>query len=147
MNSNIKPAYRAPVMAVLNPISQSPATVVTGYVSMSMFQNILALLQVGVLGSGATVDAKLVQATDSSGTSAKDIAGKAITQLTQAGTDANKQVEINCSADELDVANGFTHVALSVTSGSTASLISAAVLGFDARYEPATDATTVDEII
>ena len=86
------------------------------------------------------------QATDSSGTSAKDITGKAITQLVKATND-NDQAMINCRADELDVANGFTHVALSVTVGTAASIYAAQVLGFYARYQPADHVASVQEVI
>lgn len=144
---NAKPSARATVAAVLNPVSQAAATVTTGWVSMATYDAVLALLQVGALGASGTVDAKLQQASDSGGTGAKDITGKAITQLTKAGTDDNKQVAINCRSDELDVAGGFTHVRLSVTVGTAASLISAVILGMDARYQPATAATTVDEVV
>jgi hypothetical protein len=37
----------------------------------------IAVIKTGVLGASATVDAKLQQATDSSGTGVKDITGKA----------------------------------------------------------------------
>jgi hypothetical protein len=63
----------------------------------------MAIVGVGVLGSSATVDAKLQQATDSSGTGVKDISGKAITQFTKVGTDDAKQTLINLKQDDLDV--------------------------------------------
>jgi len=144
---NVKASDRATVAAVLDPVSQAAGTVTTGWVSMATFSRILAILQVGALGASATVDAKLQQAVDSSGTSAKDISGKSITQLTKAGTDDNKQVMVNCEAAELDVANSFNYVRLSVTVATAACLINALVIGFDARYQPATQKTTVDEVI
>lgn len=146
-SENVRPSDRAVLVAKLDPVSQAAATVTTGWVSMATFARILAVLQVGVLGASATVDAKMQQATDSGGTGVKDITGRAITQLTKAGTDDNKQVLINVKDTDLDVANAFTHVRLSVTVATAASLISAALFGFDARYAPADDATTVDEVI
>lgn len=144
---NVKGSDKATVVAILDPVSQSAATVTTGWVSMATFFQLLFILQVGALGSSATVDAKLQQASDSSGTGAKDITGKGITQLTKAGTDDNKQVLINCKQDDLDLANSFTHVRLSVTVATAACLISAVGLGLDARYQPATQKTTVDEVV
>lgn len=145
---NTKPSSRAVVAAVLNPISQGAGTVTTGWVSMATYDAILAILQVGVLGASGTVDAKIEQATSSGGAGAKDLSpARSITQLTKAGTDDNKQVSVNVRSDELDVANGFAYVRLSVTVGTAASLISAVVLGFDARYQPATAATTLDEVV
>ncbi len=134
-NPNIKPSSLVDVAAVINPVSQGVATVTTGWVSMALRDAVLALVQTGVLGASATVDAKLQQATDSGGTGAKDITGKAVTQLVKASND-NNQVLINCRSDELDIANGFAFVRLSITVGTAASLISAALLGFNARYAP-----------
>ena len=137
MNTNTKGSEDVALLAVLNPISQSAATVVTGWVSVANFQKFLAILDVGVMASTSTIDAKLRQATDSSGTSAKDITGKAITQLTQAGGNGNQQVMINLRSEDLDGTNGFTYFALSVTVGTAASLIAAQVLGLNPRYSPA----------
>ena len=83
------------------------------------------------------------------GTGAKDITGKAITQLTQAGTDSNKQAIINLHRDELDLANSYTHVRLSHTVATATSDSAAILLGFDPRYNTASDndAATVDEIV
>jgi hypothetical protein len=102
-----------------------------------------------LLGASATVDAKLQQATDSSGTGVKDISGKAITQFTKVGTDDAKQTLINLKQDDLDVANSFNYFRLSITGGTAASLVTGYVLGMDPRYGPATDfdATTVDEVV
>ena len=54
---------------------------------------------------------------------------------------------INLRDDELDVTNGFSYVRLSLTVGTAASLISAMLLGFNARYQPATQATSVDQTV
>jgi hypothetical protein len=66
-------------------------TVTTGWVDDGQVQRSGADLQTGVLGAAATVDAKLQQATSAAGAGAKDIAGKAITQIVKATGD-NKQV-------------------------------------------------------
>jgi hypothetical protein len=97
---------------------------------------LLALIQSGVLGTGATLDAKLQQATDASGTGAKDVTGKAITQLTQAGSGSAKQAIINLRPEDLDVNNGYAYVRLSVTVGVAASLTAAQLLGFNPRFAP-----------
>lgn len=137
------------ILGTLDPVSQGAATVVSDWCPMAEFDRILAILSVGVLGTSATVDAKLRQATDASGTGAKDITGKAITQLTQAGTDANKQVLIEARACELDLDNSFNHVALSVTVATAACLINATLMGGKCRYDDASqfDLASVDEIV
>lgn len=147
MNSNILPSDRVRLMGVVDPDANAAATYTTDWVSLADFNSVMAVVFAGDLGASATIDAKLEQATDSSGTGAKDVTSKAITQLTKAGSDDNKQAIINCRSEELDVANSFTHVRLSVTVGTATSDCSAAIFGLDARYEPVADATTVDEIV
>lgn len=144
-----KPSEQAALLGTLDPVSQGAGTVVSDWVDAGKFKKIMAILAVGTLGASATVDAKLRQATDSSGTGAKDISGTSITQLTKAGSDDNKQVIINCDAAELDVAGGFSYVAISVTVATAASLIAAILLGFEPRYAPASDndLASVDEIV
>lgn len=148
-NHNLLPSDRVGIVGRINPISQSAATVTSGWVSMKDWRSILAILMVGALGASATVDAKLQQATDSSGSGAKDITGKAITQLTKAGSDDNKQVAINLRQNEMDFNNGFTHARLSVTVATADCLIAADILGLDKVAGIATDSdlATVDEVV
>jgi hypothetical protein len=155
MNPNIKPSNRGVLVGVIDPDAYSPATLTTGWISLATFGAILAVIAWGDLGTAASINAKLQQASDSSGTGVKDVTGKAITECD--GTDSpiphNKQALINCRADELDVNNSFTHVRLSITvadqtsPNTAASDVAGFVLGFDARYQPATDATSVVEVV
>ena len=149
MNRVLRPSDEAALVAAINPASQGAGSVSTGWIDMSKFDKLMAIVQAGALGASATLDAKLEQATSGAGAGAKDITGKAITQLTQAGTDSNKQAIINLAAEELDVTGGFDFVRLTLTVATAASLVSAAVLGFSPRYAPASDndASTVDEIV
>lgn len=146
MNPNVKPSSQIALLAVKDPVSQAAATVLTDYIPMADLDAVMAVVQTGVLGASATVDAKLRQAKDASGTDVKDITGKAVTQLVKASND-NDQVMINCRADELDVNNGFTHVVLSITVGTAASLIAAQLWGFYARYQPKAHVASVVEVI
>jgi hypothetical protein len=146
MNVNIKFSDQVTVLGVINP--QSATTVQgTPWIDMSLYDGLLAILQAGALGSSTTLDAKFQQATDASGTGAKDIAGRAITQLTQAGTDANKQVLINLQSQNLDVSGSYRYVKVTMTPATSTALISAVVLGFNGRYQPGAHATTVDEVV
>jgi hypothetical protein len=146
---NILPSDRLAILAAINPVSQGAGAVSTGWVAMQNWRSMIAIIQAGALGASATLDAKLEQATNGSGAGAKDIPAKAITQLTQAGADGNKQAIINLRQTELDFQNGYSHVRLTLTVATTASLIAAVLLGLDARYNPASDndAATVDEIV
>jgi hypothetical protein len=107
----------------------------------------MGIVFVGTLGSSATVDAKFEQANTAAGGDVKDVTGKAITQLTQAGTDSDKQAVINLQSEELDVNGGFRWARLTVTVGTATSDMGAAVFGCDPRYSPPTDLYSVDEIV
>lgn len=146
MNPNIKPNDLCTLVGVIDPDANAAATYLTAAVDMANFDEVMAIVFAGTLGSSATIDAKLVQATTSGGTY-KDVTGKAITQLTQAGTDDDKQAIINCRSDELDVANGYRFVKLSMTVGTATSDSGAALLGLCARYQPPADLASVDEIV
>lgn len=145
-NVNVLPSDRAVVVDVIDPDAYAANTYTGAWIDMADWEAIQAIIMAGDLGASATLDAKLQQATDGSGTGAKDVTGKSITQLTQAGTDSNKQAIINCYADELDVASNFTHVRLSLTVATATSDAGALVLGFNPHYAPA-DATSVDEVV
>lgn len=147
MNPNLLPSDRAAIVGVIDPDAYGASTVTTGWIAAKDFLTYLAVVSAGTLGSSATLDAKLEKATDSSGTGAADISGKAITQLTQAGTDSDKVALINLKQAELG--DGFTHFRLSMTIGTAASDAGGYVLGFDPAYGPASDydAAAVDEIV
>ena len=128
--------------------SSSSTTKNGAWIPVANFLRFLAVVGVGTLGSSATLDAKIQQATDSSGTGAKDISGKAITQLTA----ANQQAEINLMAEELDIANNFNYIRLSATVGTAAS-VSYGLLFATTRYgtaesvSPTLNASTLAQIV
>ena len=135
MFPNAKGSELFSVLATIDPASQAVGTVTTGWISAGNHHTLLALVQSGVLGTGATLDAKLQQASDASGTGAKDVTGKAITQIVKATGD-NKQAMINLRPDDLDVTNGYAYVRLSLTVAVAASLTSAQLLGVNPRFAP-----------
>jgi hypothetical protein len=136
MFPNAKGSELLSVLATIDPASQTAGAASTGWVPVANYFGFLALVQTGVLGTSATVDAKLQQALDSSGTGAKDISGKAITQIVKATGD-NKQVLVNVKPEELDTVNGFGFMRVTVTVGVAASITSAQLLGVNPRYAPA----------
>lgn len=149
MNLNLKATEQVAVVGNIDPDAYAASTVTTGWIAAKNFHEFIAIVQAGDLGASATLDAKLEQASDGSGTGAKDITGKAITQLTQAGTDSNKQALIHLRPSELDVDNSFTHFRLSMTVATATSDAGGIVLGVGPRTGPAqdNDAATVDEIV
>lgn len=147
MQPNQLPSEQSAVLACIDPDAYTAATYTTGWVSMALWDALQAIVMAGDLGSSGTLDAKLTAATDSSGTGAADISGATITQMTQAGTDSNKQGIINLRTDSL-AGQGFTHVRLSMTVAVATSDAGALLLGFGPKYAPASDSdsTAVDSI-
>ncbi len=135
MGPNIKIAEKITFLAALDPASVAAGTVLTSWVPMNVADSLLALINVGVFGASATVDAKLRQAMDNTGANAKDITGKAIVQMLAAGGNG-KQVTIECRDTDLDVNNGYAFVALSVTVGTAATFLSASLIGGNPMYIP-----------
>ena len=135
---NVKASEQVALLGVVSPSSQAAGAASTGWVSAANFQKYLALVETGVLGTAATVDAKFQQAKDGTGTGAKDVPNKAITQIVKASGDT-VQAMINLDAQDLDVDGGFGFIQLSVTVGAAASLTAAALLGFLPRFAPASD--------
>jgi len=100
------------------------------------------LAHVGSALVGTSLNFKIQQATDASGTGAKDISGKAIVELTSAGTSL-----IDVVQSDLDVDNGFTHIAMVLVTAGATTLASAELLGLDARYEILAQGAEVDEVV
>ena len=118
MFPNAKGSELFSVLATIDPASQAVGTVTTGWISAGNHHSLLALVQSGVLGTGA-----------------KDVTGKAITQIVKVTGD-NKQALINLRPDDLDVTNGYAYVRLSLTVAVAASLTAAQLLGFNPRFAP-----------
>ena len=136
MFPNSKASEMLAVLATIDPASQAAGAISSGWVSVANHLGFLAVVQTGVLGTSATVDAKLQQALDATGTGAKDITGRAIIQIVKATGD-NKQALINVKPEDLDTVNGFGFVRVTVTVGAAASVTSAQLIGVNPRFAPA----------
>lgn len=142
---NSLPSERIAVVGSVDPDAYTAASpnssYSTGWVDASKWHSFLAIIQAGDLGSGAELDAKLEQATTSGGGGAKDVTGKAMTQISQADSPnpSNSQILLNCRTEELDVEGGFDYVRLTLTVGDATSDLSGILLGVDPRFGPASD--------
>jgi hypothetical protein len=147
MSNVLVPQYlKTPILGSIAPQSASAGTYTSGWVAMATLGRAYAVLNIGAITGSGTVNAKFEQASDSGGTGAKDIAGIAMTQIT-GSANSNKQVTLEVRPAQLDVANNFTHVRLSVTTAVAASLISATVHGTDAKFEPQSQAASVAQSV
>ena len=137
---------RAAIVATVDPANTGIGGTDTDEVDHSAFGSTQWTIMLGTMGGTSTVDFKLQSATAAGG-SYSDITGKAITQLTDAGSDDNKQAVINLRADELTAGDRYVRGVMTIA--AAASWSSVVALGFDARYAPASDndLSSVDEIV
>ena len=135
------------VVGTIDPLLRDNATVKTDWIDMSKHQKCMFIIAVGA--TDITVDAKLREGLDSTGGSAQDITGKAITQLS--ATDDNKQAIIEVDASELDLADKYKFVScqLIVGDGTNGADTTVIALASRYRYDPASDAdlASVVEIV
>lgn len=150
------PSEKVAVVDTIDPDAYATGAQNGGWVNAALFHELMAIGLLGDLGVGNTFDLKLQQATTSGGAGAKDITGKAITQVSQATSPEtkDKQYVINLRTEELDRDNGFDYVRMVMTPGSTTSPLTltdcgAVLLGLMPRHGPASDNddTSVAEII
>lgn len=128
---------RAAVLAVLAPASRAAGATSTAWIPLKNFARIQAAIMTGVLGTGATVAAKITVATDSAGTAPLDVPGAGITTLVKATGD-NKVAVLDVDVGRIPHAAPYTHARLTVTVGVADSIVGAIVTGLDARYGSAT---------
>ncbi|WP_417794598.1 hypothetical protein [Terasakiella pusilla] len=133
------PSASIGIIGLIEPDATAVGAHSTGWISMSDFQAISAVVMAGALGASATVDAKIEQAKSDAGADAKDLTGAVITQLTKDNGDDNKQAVIEVWGEDLDIKNMYSHVRLTVTVGGANSDLGAIVLGTHPRQGPASD--------
>lgn len=133
------------LLAVLNPatVNSTPAT--SSWVDAAAAHELLAVLAIGNMAT-ETVDFKIEQATDSSGTAVKDLA--ASTQLAaSAAANDNAQLLIDVKAETIDTANGFRYVRLRAVTGGATGGPMCGLLWARTRYRPSTHAASVLETV
>ena len=147
-NAGIPASEKIALLGVIDPDANTAADYSTVYVDMGKWSRLLGIVMAGTLGSSATLNAKFEQAKTNNG-SPKDVTSKVITELTQAGTDSDKQVKMDLCQEDLDVANGYVWARLTMTVGTATSDSGAVLLGIDPVYGPASDSdlTSVDETV
>lgn len=143
----LPPSSRLALVGVIDPDANAAATLVSAYSDTGLAETFLALISAGDLGTNGTLDAKLVQATSAAGAGSKNITGKSITQFTQAGTDySNKQAFINLESEDLDTANGFHFVALSMTGAVATSDFAGFLFALNPKYDNTHIASVVEKV-
>lgn len=132
-----------PLLAIIaaGTISSSPAT--SSWVDAAHYSELVAELVLGNMAS-ETIDFKIEQATDASGSGAKDLV--AATQLAaHASNNDSKVLQISALTTALDSANGFRYVRIRAVTGGATGGPAAATLRGCARYLPGAQTTAVVE--
>lgn len=118
-------------------------------IDMAKWRRVLFILLAGELGSSATLDFEVFGDVASNGSFATAITGKEITQLTQAGTDSDKQVLVEVTSEEV-AAQGLRYIRPTATLGTATSDYAMIALGVPAhstRDITGSDLASVDEVI
>lgn len=133
------------VVACIDPDAYGTGAQSSDTIDMKYHNRVIFIVQAGDLGTNATIDFKVQESAD--GSTWSDLSGKSITQLTQAGTDSDKQAIVEVAADELG--SGKRYLKGVMTIGTAASDCGMIALADVSRYEPgaAYDLASVDEIV
>ncbi len=143
MSKNQKAFEQLAILTQVAPGQQSTGNNDSTYVMANGFHNYAVIAAVGTMGSSATLDVSVLQATDSSGTGAKALV--AATQIVEAGSD--KPVILSFKPEDLDVNNGFEYVALRLAVATAASDCGGYLVGLDPKDAPATQGSIVAEAV
>lgn len=136
------------VVSCIDPDANGAGAINGDVIDMKNFRRVLFIIMAGTLGASATLDWVLKGDTASGGSFSTTINGKSITQLTQAGTDDDKQVVVEVTAEEV-AAQGFRYIRETLTVGTATSDAGTLALADFSRYSPASeyDLASVDEIV
>lgn len=140
---------RFALIGTVDPDLNTAATYHTDEIDMKNFSRVLFIVAVGALGTSGTVDFSVKGgASSDAGNHATAVTGKSITQLTQAGTDDDKQVLVEVTAEEC-AAQGLNYIEGELVIGTASSDSAVIVLGELAQYSNAqsVDLASVDEIV
>jgi hypothetical protein len=137
------------VVECTDPDAYTTGAVTGDIIDMSDFEQVMFVVMVGDLGSSATVDFQVYQGNTAALGSPKVITSAAITQLTDASTDSDKQAIVVVKQADLDEAGGFRWIRGTLTVGTATSDAGVIALGLYPTYGPASDydLSSVDEIV
>lgn len=145
--ANINAAEIGAIVSTIDPQTVANSEKIGDYVDMGLYEQVNFYFLLGDMAA-ETIDCRVQEATDSSGTSAKAI--KSAAQLaSHASNNDNKQIVISIRNEDLDNTNSFRWVApRMITGGGSGGPAACVGIAFGARSEPASDSdlSTVVEI-
>lgn len=131
------------VLGVIDP-QTTDAALSTDYGDAGKFEKFAGIACIGAVDQAVAV--KLQQATTATGAGAKQLG---ICDLTFSSSADNKQCIIEGKADDLDVANSFRYVCMTMTPAASGTIyVQGTLLASEPRYGPSSDndLATVDTI-
>jgi len=147
-NTNLLGSEEWAVVGTIDPDANTAGALNSDIIDMSLFEQILVVVMTGTMGTGGSVAVK-VQEGNSTMSDAADLAGKAITTLTDSsptGSNHDQQAVINVRGDEMTEGDRYLRVVHTV---ATATCDSAVVILGKAKSLPASDndLTSVQELV
>jgi hypothetical protein len=135
------------VVACTDPDAYTTSTITDDIIDMMKFEQVMFVVMAGTLGSSATVDFQVYQSTASNMSPEVVISGAAITQLTEAGTDSDKQAVV--VVKQSDLTAGYRYIRGTLTVATATSDAGMLALGMYPTFGPASDydLASVDEIV
>jgi hypothetical protein len=133
-----------PLLAVINAatVNSTPAT--SAWVDVAQYHELFGELVLGNMAA-ETIDFKIEQAQDGSGTGAKDL--KASTQLVaHASNNDNKVLQISVDCARLDSGGGFRFARLRAVTGNTTGGPVAGTLRGHCRNQPGVETSALAEV-
>lgn len=148
MSFQARLSERVGVVATVDPDAYGTGDQTTDVIDMKNVNRVMFVVMAGTLGTSATLDFLVKGDTASNGSFTTTITGKSITQLTEAGTDSDKQAIVEVTAEEVK-AQGFRYIRGTLTIGAAASDAGVIAIASGLAYEPASDydLASVDEIV
>lgn len=126
-----KLAEELTVVQAVAPQDIGTADVTGDYIAMDS-NRVLAVLTTASLTAGQTASIELLQATDDSGTGAKELKAAVVGAAPTGNGTVTVQVEVE--GDEFDTNNGFAYFAVKATCSEAAKVGSAVVIKGGLRY-------------
>ena len=136
------------IVACIDPDANGTGALESDVIDMRYHRRVMFIVQVGTMASTSTLDFKVQEGLESDMSDAADLSGKSITQLTQAGTDSDKQAIVEVTAEEVAAAGG-RYIWGVMTIAAAASDSGMVAIADSSRFSPASeyDLASVDEIV
>lgn len=138
------------LIGTIDPDAYGTGITSTDVIDMLYWKEVLFVVQAGTITSTGTIDFEVNYDTASNGSFTNVVTGKAITQLTAAGTDSDKQALVRVTDEEVAaMAAGARYIRGDASLLAAGADFGVVVLGVPKHYGSAAeyDIASVDEII